>query len=353
MSEKQQEQPGHLNDLDAEIEAMEASFSGPPKEQEDQEDNNTPDSEESPVVEEEEGEDVDNDEDDSDEVPLDPTDDDQDSDDEEDEETSEDQDEEQETEPQPKRRRNDWKKRYKNLRSHHDALVYDLRTEVSNLKASLVEVNKKNSEMSKLLAKLNEAKDAEGLLSEDERDLIGDETLEVLKKLTSKTVDPIKKQLEEERALRLKQQEEEAKRSQMESQRMFVDRFAKLVPNYLEIDKDPKFLKFMQDIDSASGYDRTTLFKRAVNNGDVVRAAGFYQEYLQKNKKVDPFAKKVTPTGNRSSTPKQPKQKETITVAYINQFYDDIAKGKYKGKASLAEEIEMKIDKAVAEGRIR
>ena len=339
--------PQHLQELDSEIELLEKQFSSPQEEE-------SPTATENEEVEELEVEDEG-----SEELPPDPTEEsNEDLEDDQDSEDATEQDsldvKEEEDKPQPKTpRRNDWKKRYKSLRSHHDTLVYELRKEISDLKSSLVEVTKKNHELFKQMETISSKEDDASLLTEDERELLGEETLSALKKLTSKSVDPLRKQLEEERALRLKMQEDEAKRLKSSTQKAFVERFSKLVPDYITIDKDPKFLEFMQDIDVASGYDRTTLFKRAVQNGDVVRAAGFYQEYLQKTKKVDPLAHKITPTGKQSSVVKEPQKKEIISYAYINQFYDDVVRGKYKGKASLEREIEAKIDKAIVEGRVK
>lgn len=334
----------HLTKLDSEIEEMEAFFNKKkesPKPEEDGE-------EDVEITEEDSTLDTDEDEDSSEGSEEDdsllPTD--TDSDD------AEDSDDEETDKPQKRKKYTDWKSRYKSLRAHHDSLIYDLRKELAEVKSSLVEYGKKNVELHKTLASQKQDKDD---FTDEEREVLGDEAIEVLRRTTRNAVDPIKKELDEERKLRLRQQEESAKSLQEENKRLFISRFAGIVPDYVKIDKDEKFINFMKGIDSASGYDRTTLFRRAVQNGDVVRAAGFYQEYLTRTKK-SPLSKRVTPTGSSaSSTPRnmQDKNGEIITSQYIDKFYDDIVRGKYKGKLSLQNEIEAKIDKAVSEGRVR
>jgi hypothetical protein len=307
--------PKHLEDLDSSIEEMEAKFGGSKTEGEDSKDTSTKDEEE--VVEQ------DTEEEELDDLPsetnLDDDDEDsQDSEDAEDDDASEEL-EVQDTDKPPKQRR-DWKKSYKSLRSHHDALVYDLRQELANTKTTLIELNKKNRALAIKLEELSSKQDDE--YSAEDIDLIGEDAIKAFKKMQDKAVKPLKDQLEEERNLRLKQEEESVKTMQEQNKRKFIERFSRIVPNYVDIDKDPKFLAYMKGADEVSGYDRTTLFKRAVQNGDVARAAGFYTEYLRKNQKPDNLRKKITPTGNSNSMDQvrsNPKGKEILTTAYINQ----------------------------------
>jgi len=333
--------PKHLEDLDAEIESMESGLRKPTEEE-----SSTLEQNEEEVVEQD-TEDDSNEDDSLDSLPE-HQEDSQDSDDQEEDDSTE------ETKQSPQRR-NDWKKRYKSLRSHHDALVYDLRTELSNTKQLLLDLNKKNKGLADQIEAFTSKQD--DVFSEEDIDALGEDGIKALRKATQRSVDPLKKQLAEERNARLRQEEVSLRKMQEENKRKFVERFAGIVPDYEAIDRDAKFLKFMQDIDNASGYDRTTLFKRAVQNGDVVRAAGFYQEYLLKQQKPnDALRKKMTPTGNSASTDQARSNKtgkETISMAYINKFYEDVSKGKYRGKASLERDIESKIDKAIIEGRVR
>jgi hypothetical protein len=256
-----------------------------------------------------------------------------------------------ETEDQPtgKKKYTDWKSRYKSLRSHHDATIYDLRQELASLKATYVDLHKKNIVLVKQLEE-KVGVDESSMFTDEEREVLGVEAIQALQKATRNAVEPLKRQLDEERDMRVRQQEASAKRLGEENRVSFISRFSKLVPNYQKIDSDQNFLKYMAGIDPASGYDRTTLFQRAVSNGDVSRAAEFYKDYL---KRLNPLDSKITPTGVPGNQPNTSGNKEIITKAFIDQFYNDIIKGKYRGKDSLQRETEAKIDRAVLEGRIR
>ena len=46
-------------------------------------------------------------------------------------------------------------------------------------------------------------------------------------------------------------------------------------------------------------------------------------------------------------------ENEIFTMEFINQFYDDDANGKYKGREAARDELDRRIDKAIADRRIR
>lgn len=257
--------------------------------------------------------------------------------------------------PSQPKNRNNWKKRYTSLRSYHDAQIYELRAELSRTKAAVVELSKSNSALSDRMVVDKD----DSFITEEERMILGEEAVNVLMKVHEKSVNPIKEQLATERNARLRAEEADAQRNQVAAQAMFVQRLERLVPAYADIDTDPAFLKWMEHQDEWSGVERKTLFQRAVVNGDVGRAAEFYATYhnlTSKGAPRDNLANKVTPTGSSSgasSLPPSSTGSDEISMAFINNFYNDVNRGKYKGRQALMNEIESKIDKAYSEGRVK
>ena len=60
----------------------------------------------------------------------------------------------------------------------------------------------------------------------------------------------------------------------------------------------------------------------------------------------------VMPPSGPASVPSSSGQAEFITRSFINQFYQDKARGRFYGREKLMNEIEAKINKAVMEGRV-
>ena len=69
--------------------------------------------------------------------------------------------------------------------------------------------------------------------------------------------------------------------------------------------------------------------------------------------KSNPVDKQVSPKAAASAAPTATDNKPVITQAQIKAFYDDVAKGLYRGRPQEMQQIEAKINAAIAEGRVR
>ena len=264
--------------------------------------------------------------------------------------------------PAPKKRTN-WKKRYTELRSYHDSLVYELRSELASVKDKSVRLSEENMKLLNNISELNSnsTKD-DPLFTQEEVDVLGEETIQALQKasqkITENAVNPLKEQLDIERKTRLELEEREAQKAKNEAVSSFLSRLGNIVPDYKEIDVDPGFASWMEDIDPLSGYARKILFKRAESNGDVGRVAEFFNQFKSERMGIDthdPLANHVTPTGSQAQAQSQQvsEDKKILSMDAINEFYDDAAKGRYKNNMSVFREKEKLIEKAMMEGRVR
>jgi len=248
-----------------------------------------------------------------------------------------------------KRKYTDWKQRYVSLRSHHDALAFDLRKEVSELKSSLISTSRKIAE---LQTTADDHASKVDIFSQEERDLLGDETIAAMQKATSHAVTPLQEELKREKELRLAQLESSAQNDKASVQRNFLDRLGRLVPDYASIDNNPKFLEFMGGIEDYSGTLRKDLFKRAEANGDVARVAEFFMLFKQMVK-GNSLESHITPTGSPGGGGGKQVTAFVVDTKFINDFYDDCIRGRFKGRSTEMKEIESKIDRAISEGRSR
>ena len=137
----------------------------------------------------------------------------------------------------------------------------------------------------------------------------------------------------------------------------FYEALAGLVPDWVIVNNDPKFIEALQDREQYSGLTKHDLLTDAYNRLDAPRAARFFLDY----KKVTAPAPKpdLTPalhpdtsSGAAAAPVTSGVPREIITGSYITKFYTDLANGKYRGKPKDAEIIRAKIDKAVQERRV-
>jgi hypothetical protein len=245
----------------------------------------------------------------------------------------------------------DWEKRFKNFKATTDVTIHGLRQENMYYREEMQKQQDQIQDLAKKFAEQQSTVDPFKDLSEEERELIGEETLEILRKsqatIIQKEVAPIKEELAKERDLRNKQNERQLERDKQEVYQRFLTKLADLVPHYGAIDTNPQFIKWMEQPDPVSGYPRANIFKNAQAAGDVQRVADFFLEYEKLTTPKDKLADKVNPTKTggppQTRKPKENK-KPVITQKFAMKFYDDVAKGKYKGRLKEQLKIEQAID---------
>jgi hypothetical protein len=259
--------------------------------------------------------------------------------------------------PSPEPEREDWEKRYKNLRAARDEKLWKSQQQLAD---AMERVQSLQSKVRELEAKQQESVDPfAGIFTEEDEDTLGPTTLETMKKVTKKATEaataPLKKQLEEEQKKRIDADKLMVENLRKENYKVFIGKIASAEPDWEAINYDPGFHKFMDEPDY-DGVPRKTYFAEAEVQGNAALIVRYMKEYKQGVvPKKDKLASKVAPTGDRAGTNSTPTEKppEIISRAYIDKFYTDLTKGKYKGKHSEAKAIEDAIDKAVMEGRVR
>lgn len=135
------------------------------------------------------------------------------------------------------------------------------------------------------------------------------------------------------------------------------------VPEWQDINNDQNFQSWLLEIDPLTGISRQTYLEDAQSNLDSNRVAQFFRSWqeangtpsvAQTNRKVpsEQLEKQVSPGRGRSGTNTMPSEGQTYSPADIEQFFDAVRKGKYKGREEERGRIERDIFAAQREGRI-
>lgn len=255
----------------------------------------------------------------------------------------------------PLQEEENWELRFKNLRSSRSENLYKTK---SQLAAALETITTLQQDVRKLQAQQPKIDPFEGVFTDEDKEALGDTTVDVMRKATEKATEaataPLKAQLEQERTARESQTKLTAQQMKQEAYNIMVSRISKAVPDWELVNYDPEFKKYM-DLPDLDGTARKTYFTEAESQGNAAQIIRYMQDYKAQAKPVDKLAGKVTPTGeDAGANPPQLEEKEEImSRAFINQFYDDLNRGKYQGKHSEAQQIEASIDLAHKERRVR
>ena len=263
---------------------------------------------------------------------------------------------------QQKQQRTNWKKRYIGYKTSTDSTIHNLRQDVVALNDTNLGLTRRVGELSKEMAELKNANtdSFKDLFTEEERDIVGDQTITSVQKATRAAVDaamaPLQAELAQVQNARIAEQSRlnEQERSNLKGE--FLTKLGAVVPGYQELDTDPQFIKWMDEIDPMSGMTKKSIFLQSRDLGDVGRVAGFFNEYkaIRDGRGSEILEDSITPSKSSATvqTKEQPKKSNKILESVAMQFYDDCARGLYKGREALRVKYKEQIDTAIASGNI-
>jgi hypothetical protein len=136
----------------------------------------------------------------------------------------------------------------------------------------------------------------------------------------------------------------------IEQRRALDDRVARAIPNYREIDADPRWHVWLRETDVLNGVSRQALLNRAIDNCDAARVIRFFYGFLQTIQNPgQAFGQVAT-----SRTPRaQTTNGRIYTRPEIQKLYSQHHRGAYIGREAEWRALETDIIAAGREGRIR
>jgi hypothetical protein len=144
----------------------------------------------------------------------------------------------------------------------------------------------------------------------------------------------------------LEQQNAELQRRLAKEARHRLDQqVAAAVPNYQEIDRDPRWHQFLREIDTYTGQPRQALLNIAIADGSASRVVALFNGFLREAGGTQ--ASSAAPGRTRSSGG-QP----VFTRAQVKELYARHHRGEFAGKEAEWARTEHAIIQAGAEGRI-
>lgn len=161
-------------------------------------------------------------------------------------------------------------------------------------------------------------------VTQSDLDTYGHDFLNVAKRVANTVVAPKLNQLEQRLAV--------------ESRRRLDAEVARLVPDYIEVDKDPRWHRYLLGIDNMSGRVRQSLLNEAISSGNARRVKAFFDEFKQ--------------GGGTVAAPSRRVSGRTYTRDQIAELYSLHRRGAYAGRETEWVRLENDIIAAGREGRI-
>ena len=162
-----------------------------------------------------------------------------------------------------------------------------------------------------------------------------------------------------------------ASQQQEAAQQGVRDYLTRRIPNWEELNSHSTFMEWVQRPDPFSGVNRLELMRQAFTRGDAQRTAAFFEAFLAEHTAVQPpgthrtqnpayagagtvpLAELTAPGRGRPAMATGASDKPDFTHRQIDQFYADVARGKYRFDEAERVRIEKLIHLAAAENRVR
>lgn len=136
----------------------------------------------------------------------------------------------------------------------------------------------------------------------------------------------------------------------------FYSSLAEHVSDWEQVNASQRWLEWLGETDPVYGLPRQTALDSAFERLDAPRVVAIFKKYKDetKAKAVPSLESQLTPAsvGGAPQAPSTPAPKQLLSQKFVQNFYTDVAKGRYAQKPQEQERIEAEINLAAQEGRI-
>ncbi|MBT7538603.1 MAG: hypothetical protein HN683_04645 [Gammaproteobacteria bacterium] len=257
-----------------------------------------------------------------------------------------------------------WKQKYKTLQGMYDAEVPRLHSQVKNLETQIETLN---SQVTALTTQQEQAPTPQSvertsLVTDEDRQEFGEDLIEVQRKVAREETADLTKRfeaLEAENAM-LKQQQGETENKV--STQSFEQRLARLVPDFEEINTNPSWIAWLNEVDPILRGPRMGAAQNAYAEGDAEAVAHYVQLFKDTEQPVD--TPDPTPSKELESQiqPSTTSTAATTAPSVNGKIYNDAAVRKMflkvmelnaNGRTEEARKLEAEIDSAYTENRVK
>jgi len=272
-----------------------------------------------------------------------------------------------------KKENEDWEQKYKTLQGMHNTQVPKLRNENQDL------ISKVNN-LEKLIAGMgtdepvvvSEVK-LGSVVTKEDIDNYGD-SIDMMRRVSREEMAPIMSQLKaisstvNTMTTEVMPKVDSVVNNQARTAtQQFWDTVETAVPNWAEINRNEDFSTWLFMPDPMSGVIRQDLLEGAQKKGDAQRVITFFKAwiaetgYVTANSKTDSTTRtdanaelnnQIAPRAGHGAELREEGEKPSFTGLEIRAFYNDVAMGKFKGRAAERDKIEADIFLAQKEGRV-
>lgn len=249
-----------------------------------------------------------------------------------------------------------WQQKYKTLKGMYDAEVPRLHSDIRELKSQM-ESLRRAAEAPKPEVK---PAHAEKLVTDADVEAFGSDLIEVQRKVAREVAAEFRGELDAMKAENEKLREQLNATGSKVSEASFEQRLHRLVPDFQDVNTDPKWIAWLNEVDPLLRGPRITVAQEAFNRGDaegIAHYIGMFKQTLAPAveptpSKAEEIARQVQPSRSASSAPVAPQKGKIYTDRDIQQMFKKSVELGSRGQPDEARKLEAEIDLAYKEGRV-
>ena len=243
-----------------------------------------------------------------------------------------------------------WEHKYRRLQGKYDAEVPRLHAQVRELQGVLAQMQQ---QMQAPPPPAEQPKEPDKYVSDEDVANYGEDFVDIQRRITLDATRELRKQVEELKA-QLAQQG-----SQVQSV-SFEARLLKAVPDFEQINADPAWIEWLNEVDPLIRGPRRAIAQQAYANGDVEAVKSYVDLWRKSQAPAQPapavsrqqeLQRQVQPSRATTSAPSSG-AKKTYTMSEAEALFNRIQHLTAQGRIDEAKRLDAEISAAYAEGRI-
>jgi hypothetical protein len=203
----------------------------------------------------------------------------------------------------------------------------------------------------------------EKLVTDADVEAFGSDLIEVQRKVAREVAAEFRGELDAMKAENEKLREQLTSTGTQVSEASFEQRLHRLVPDFEQINVDPKWIAWLNEVDPLLRGPRMTVAQDAFNQGDAAGIAHYVSMFKATlapatpaeptPSKAEEIARQVQPTRSASSTAPVSQQGKVYSDMDIQKMFRRAIEMSAKGQNDEARKLEAEIDLAYKEGRVK
>lgn len=249
-----------------------------------------------------------------------------------------------------------WQQKYRTLKGMYDAEVPRLHTQVKELTKRLDQIQNAKPEPK---PEVKEPKQSLKLVTDEDVKEFGADLIEVQRKVAREVAMEFTDEIEVLRAQNEELRKQVSATGAQVTESSFEQRLYRKVPDFEQLNRDPKWIEWLNEIDPIIRGPRMSVAQSAYERGDVDAVAHYVNLFRQTQAPTTVADKKrkeqelqIQPAKNSSANQSNQKQGKVYTDAEVGKMYQRVAELTMRGDSTAATKLEAEIDAAFRDGRV-